>query len=244
VTRAWTSVRRHWRLWLATAIAVVLGVTVVGPFVFIHFIEGPPPASLSLGASTPTATARTAVAAASPSSAAATNLPGTYTIASGSEVEYRVTETLFGQSNTAVGISTTVDGSFTLQGTTVTAATFTVPLDTVHSNESLRDNQFDTRIMDVTEYPDAVFKLTSPVLLGSIPAVDAIVNEQVTGTLTMHGVTRSVTFVLQAEYTGASVKVSGSIPITFADWDIQNPSGGPAQVGNSGTMEFLLTLSR
>ena len=56
--------------------------------------------------------------------------------------------------------------------------------------------------------------------------------------------TRSVTFALQAEYTGASVKVSGSIPVTFSNWDIQNPSGGPAQVGNSGTMEFLLTLSR
>ncbi len=244
MTRAWTSVRRHWRLWLAAAVALVLGVTVVGPFVFLHFIEGPAPASLSLGAATPAATGRTAVAAASPSSAAATNLSGAYTIDSGSEVEYRVTETLFGQSNTAVGISTTVDGSFTLQGTTVTSATFTVPLDTVHSDESLRDNQFDTRIMDVAEYPDAVFKLTSPVRLGSIPAVDAIVDEQVTGTLTMHGVTRSVTFALQAEYTGASVKVSGSIPVTFADWDIQNPSGGPAQVGSSGTMEFLLTLSR
>lgn len=242
--RMWTSVRRHWKPWLAGVITLVLGVTVVAPFVFIHFIEGPPPASLSLGASTPAATARTAVAAASPSAPAATNLSGTYAIASGSEVEYRVTETLFGQSTTAVGISTTVKGSFTLQGTIVTAATFTVPLATVHSNESLRDNQFDTRIMDVADHPDAVFRLTSPVQLGSIPAVDAIVNEQVTGTLTMHGVTRSLAFTLQAEYTGASVKVSGSIPITFADWDIQNPSGGPAEVGDSGTMEFLLTLSR
>jgi polyisoprenoid-binding protein YceI len=244
VTRAWTSVRRHWTLWLAAAIAVVLCVTVLGPFVFIHFIEGPPPAPLSLSASTPTATPRSAVAAASPSSVVATNMSGTYAIDSGSEVEYRVTETLFGQSNTAVGVSTTVAGSSMLQGTLVTAATFTVPLDTVHSNESLRDNEFDTRIMDVADYPDAVFKLTSPIRLGSMPAVDAIVNEQATGTLTMHEVTRSVTFALQAEYTGASVKVSGSIPVTFADWDIQNPSGGPAQVGSSGTMEFLLTLSR
>jgi len=158
-------------------------------------------------------------------------------------VEYRVAEILFGQSATAVGKTSTISGSMTLADATVTAAKFTVPLATVKSNESLRDIQFRGRIMDVSEYPDAVFNLTAPIPLGTLPAVGTVINAAATGNLTMHGVTRSVTFTIHAEYTGTEIEVSGSIPITFASWDIQNPSGGPAQVGSSGAMDFLLYLS-
>jgi len=30
--------------------------------------------------------------------------------------------------------------------------------------------------------------------------------------------------------------------VTFSDYNINNPSGGPASVGNAGTVEFLLTF--
>jgi polyisoprenoid-binding protein YceI len=213
----------------------VLCVTVVGPFVFLHVLEGPPPKPLSIHNSDHSASS-------SPGSSTAVG-SGTYAVAANSEVEYRVAEILFGQSATAVGKTSTVSGSMTLETTTVTAARFTVPLATVVSNESLRDDQFRGRIMDAAKYPDAVFMLTNPIHLGAIPANDKVITVDATGTLEMHGVTRSVTVPIQAEVTGTEIEVSGSIPITFADWDIQNPSGGPAQVGNSGTMEFLLHLS-
>lgn len=35
-----------------------------------------------------------------------------------------------------------------------------------------------------------------------------------------------------------------TIPITFADYGIDNPSAGPAQVGDEGELEFLLVLGR
>lgn len=237
---------RRWRWWIVGAVALILGLTVVAPFVFIHFIEraAPPPLSLT----TPTATAsHQASGSSSPAASGgltSATLSGTYNAASGSQAEYRVTETLFGQSHTAVGISTAVKGSFTLSGTAVTAAGFTVPLSTVHSDQSQRDDQFDNRIMDITQYPNAAFTLTKPVDLGTIPAANTIISTTVTGNLAMHGVTRSVTFTLQAEYTASAVKVAGSIPITFANWNIQNPSGGPAQVGDTGTMQFLITLTK
>jgi polyisoprenoid-binding protein YceI len=131
----------------------------------------------------------------------------------------------------------------TLEDASVTAAKFTVPLATVKSNESLRDIQFRGRIMDVAQYPDAVFTLTAPISLGTLPAAGTVINATATGNLAMHGVTRSVTFTIHAEYTGTEIEASGSIPITFANWNIQNPSGGPAQVGDSGAMDFLLYLS-
>jgi polyisoprenoid-binding protein YceI len=104
-----------------------------------------------------------------------------------------------------------------VQGTSVTTAHFTVPLTTVPNNESLRDDQFRGRIMDVAKYQDAVFALSTPIHLGGEPALDKVFTVDATGTLAMHGVTRTVTFSIQTEYTGTEFEVSGSIPITFAN---------------------------
>jgi hypothetical protein len=57
-------------------------------------------------------------------------------------------------------------------------------------------------------------------------------------------VTNAVTVDLLARRNGATIEVNGTIPITFADYDIANPSGGPAQVGDDGEIEFLLVLTR
>jgi polyisoprenoid-binding protein YceI len=216
-------------------VALVLCVTVIGPYLFLHAIEGPAPRPPSL--STPRSSATSSLGATAPIAS------GVYQVAANSVVEYRVAEVLFGQSATAVGKTSTISGSMTLRDATVTAAQFTVPLATVESDESLRDVQFRGRIMDVAQYPDALFTLTAPIPLGALPPVATVINTTATGSLAMHGVTRSVTFTIHAEYTGTEIEVSGSIPITFANWNIQNPSGGPAQVGSSGAMDFLLYLS-
>ncbi|MGA8207323.1 MAG: YceI family protein [Candidatus Dormiibacterota bacterium] len=213
----------------------MLCVTVIGPFLFLHVIEGPAPRPPSL--STPNRSAASSPGAAAPIAS------GVYQVAATSVVEYRVAEILFGQRATAVGKTSTISGSLTLDDATVTAAKFTVPLATVQSNESLRDIQFRGRIMDVAQYPDAVFTLTAPIPLSTVPSAGTMITITATGNLAMHGVSRSVTFTIHAEYTGTEIEVSGSIPITFANWNIQNPSGGPAQVGSSGVMDFLLYLS-
>jgi polyisoprenoid-binding protein YceI len=70
------------------------------------------------------------------------------------------------------------------------------------------------------------------------------VTKSAIGKLTLHGTTRTVTFQVQARRSGTTIAVSGSIPIVFADYGVDNPSGGPATTGNSGTLEFLLNLSQ
>ena len=54
--------------------------------------------------------------------------------------------------------------------------------------------------------------------------------------------TKSVTFSLKAQRNGSAIEVNGSIPITFADYNVDNPSGGPAQVGDNGELEFLIVF--
>jgi hypothetical protein len=58
----------------------------------------------------------------------------------------------------------------------------------------------------------------------------------------LHGVTRTVTFSVAAQSTGSTVQIAGSIPITFADWNISNPSFGPVTTDDKGLLEFSLSF--
>jgi polyisoprenoid-binding protein YceI len=227
---------RTWKRkrWILGGVIATLLVTVVGPYVYIHFIEGKAPAPLSLATTIPT-TAESV-------SAPASGTDGTWTIASGSQVGYRVKEVLFGQDNEAVGRTSSITGTATLNGTTLRAATFTVDMTTVSSDQERRDRQFNGRIMDTASYPTATFTLSKAVTLGSLPAAGVQRSVQVTGNLTMHGTTRSVTFTLTGRRVGNTVQASGSIPITFAEWNIGNPSFGPVSTEDHGTLEFLLNM--
>ncbi len=249
------TIPRHWKRWLIGAAAVVVAGVVGGPFVYIHLIEGKAPAPLSLtsqttttvgaGQAVPTTTGAASTGSGSVDSGSVDSavVDGNWNIATGSVVGYRIKETLFGQSNTAVGRTSTVTGSIAIGGTQVTAGQFSVDMTTVASDQSRRDSQFQGRIMDTATYPTATFTLTQPIQLGVVPTAGTTVTETANGKLTLHGSTKTVSFSIQARRSGAAISVSGSIPIVFADYGIDNPSGGPATTASNGTLELLLNFS-
>jgi polyisoprenoid-binding protein YceI len=228
--------RGRLRWWLLGGLVALVILVAGGTWLYIHVIEGPAPAPLSLksGASSGPASAGTAAAVA-----------GTWHVSAGSVVGYRVNEVLAGQNNVAVGRTSHVTGSLNIRRSTVTAASFSVPMDTIKSDESERDVQFNGRIMETSTYPTGTLTLTTPIALGSLPAAGVIRTYHATGDLTLHGHSRKVTFPLAAERTAAGIEVSGSIPILFADWDIGNPSfAGFVTTQNHGLLEFLIKFSR
>jgi polyisoprenoid-binding protein YceI len=231
--------RQRWR-WIVSAVVVVVVLAVAAPFVYIHFIEGPAPAKLALPTTHLTApTARTG------SSSATADVDGAYHVGSGSQAGYRVTEVLIGQNSTAVGRTTKISGSVTISGSSVTAATFTVGMASVESDQSERNAQFDGRIMNVAQYPTATLKLTEPIVLATIPPLGSKASYTATGELTMHGVTRNVTFPMTAERSSGVIYALADIPIVFAKWNIANPSiGGFVTTESSGTLEALVVLTK
>jgi polyisoprenoid-binding protein YceI len=224
---------------LIAVVAAVLLVTVVGPFVYINFIEDDPADPLSLDDLSTTTTEE-----GSSTTSSATGIEGTWTVADGSIVGYRIKEVLFGQDSEAVGRSEGVTGEATIEGTTVTAATFEVDMTTFDSGRSQRDGQFEGRIMEVDQFPTASFELTEPIDLGGVPDDGQDVTVTATGDLTMHGVTKQVSMGLVARLDGSTFAVDGSTTITFTDFGIDDPSGGPASVGDDGELEVLLVFGR
>lgn len=242
---------RRWIVWTVGVVVAAVVVLVGGPFVYIHFIEGKAPAKFHLSTAAGSGSTTTGAAASSSSSpsspsagSSSSSVDGTWKVASGSQAGYRIEEVLFGQSNTAVGRTNSVTGTITVTGTSVSKGGFTVDMTTVKSDRTQRDHQFQGRIMQTSMYPTSTFTLTKPIDLGTVPPDGKSVTAGATGDLTLHGTTRPVTFSVTAQRRGSSIQVTGSIPITFADWNISNPSfGGTVTTQDHGILEFLLNLS-
>jgi polyisoprenoid-binding protein YceI len=161
-------------------------------------------------------------------------------------VGYRVQETLASiGGNIAVGRTPNVSGTMTIAGTQVTAATIEADLTALSSDDQRRDGQLRQRGIQTSQFPTATFKLTSPIDLGSVPADGQEVKVTASGQLTLHGVTRDVQIPLTAKLSGSVIAVTGSLPITFADYGVQAPTSfAVVSIDDHGTMELQLFFTK
>ncbi len=236
-----TRSRRRLIWWIGGAVVLIAALAVAGPFIFIHLIEGPAPANLEL----PTTHASTSALGATTSAGSSFAVSGTWNVGPGSQAGYRVQEVLLGQNATAVGRTSKIWGSLTIGATSVSTGSFTVDMASVVSDQSQRNAQFDGRIMDVNQYPTATLVLTAPILLGSLPTTGTTKQYTAQGSLTMHGVSKALTFTVTVERIGSEIDVLADLSITFSDWKIANPSiGGFVTTADNGTLEVLLRLTQ
>lgn len=169
---------------------------------------------------------------------------GEWVATDASEFGYRVEEVLAGVNTTAVGRSNQIEGTLTVDGSSVTAVDVEVDVASIESDEGRRDGQFRGRIMSTSEFPTATFVLTQPIELDAIPTGDATATASATGELTLRGVTNEVTFDVTTQTTGGRIGVLGSIPVVFADYGIDNPSMPGVQTEDHGLVEFVLVFER
>lgn len=217
-------------VWLSIAggLVVVIAVLAIGGPIFYRDVIVGPPAAVPTVAVTPGG-----------SSLAGTELAGTWKVASGSTAGYRVKEVLNGTDVTVVGSTKNVTGEFTFATNTLTAGSVEVDVASIATDSSSRDEYFRTSALETDIHPTATFTLSSPVAVANL-AAGKLDRFTVAGRLTLHGVTRAVTVPMEAALSGRGAKVSGSIPVTFADYGVQAPSLGFVTVQKKGSVEFLL----
>ena len=232
------AIRRKQWVWIIAGGLVVLFVGAYAAFAFIGgSTSAPPPVALS---------SPTTVASSVPS-AAPGSLDGTWTVqAANSFVGYRVREKFadLPAPTDAVGRTSAVTGSLTVDGLQVAAVDVKADLRQLQSDKQMRDERIRTDGLESDQFPIAEFKLADPIVFPSKPAAGSRVTKQAKGTLTLHGVTRSVTIPLQAQWNGDRIEVAGSLSILFADYDISTPTTFLATVEDHGTMEFHLFFVR
>src|SRR5689334_15204452 len=119
---------RRLRFALAVPIAVIV-LIVGGTWFYIHVIEGPAPKKLSFASTATTVAGSNAATTSGPFT-----LAGNWKVVATSTVGYRIKETLFGQSNTAVGRTTAVTGDLVVDGTTLRSTTLTADMTQMSSD--------------------------------------------------------------------------------------------------------------
>src|SRR5690606_5683893 len=103
-----------------------------------------------------------------------------------------------------------------------------------------RDAYLQSNGLEIEDFPEATFELSEAVDL-AVPPDGACVRVEVTGDLTLHGVTRPVTLALDATWTGGSIEVAGTARVVLADFDIEPPAvAGLPTADDEGASEVLL----
>ncbi|MCJ1710769.1 YceI family protein [Clavibacter michiganensis subsp. phaseoli] len=171
------------------------------------------------------------------------DLSGDWTVGGSSYAGYRVDEVLNGTPVTVNGRTDAVTGDITVAGSQVTKGTMTVDVTKIATDQPPRDAYFQDEAMETGDFPTATFTLTQPIAADGVEA-GVPATYDVTGDLTLHGVTKSVTARMQASFTSDGGQIVGSIPITFQDFGVQAPSLGFVTVEDHGSVEFSLDVAR
>ncbi len=227
---------------LAFAIGGGLLVVAAAGFSFIYFVlfptSSPPP--LDLSSTKPAAPV-----------SAGTSLSGGWEIAAGSVAGYRVREKLIflPAESDAVGRTSQITGqaSLTESGAAVriTSASFKVAVNTLKSDETMRDQHIRTIGLQSDQYPTATFVLSEPFSLPASALSGRVFDTSVTGVFNIHGTSRRETVPLQMTLSDTTIEAVGSLTFPWSTFNMTAPSvDGFVNVSGKATMEFDLRLGR
>ncbi len=168
-----------------------------------------------------------------------------YESATGSFVGFRIEEELRGiGSTTAVGRTGDVTGTMVIEGSTVTEASFDIDMTTITTNSSIRDDNVQDAL-ETGEFPSASFVTTQPMELDEGAEFGEAVTSTAVGDLTVHGITNQISFAMEAQLVDGVVIAVGTTEITFSDYDVEVPNGGPViSVDDFGILELQFLLAQ
>lgn len=145
---------------------------------------------------------------------------------------------------TAVGRTPVLEGSLSLDGTTIGDLVVFADLSEIVTNASRRDRAVQ-RALDTSTFPIATFTLIDSIDIGAIPAEGEPVPVVATGDLEIKGVAQRIDIPLETQLVGDLIVVVGSVDITFADWSVEMPSApGVVSVEDHGILEVQLFFNR
>jgi len=160
-------------------------------------------------------------------------------------VGYRIKE-LFGDSvlkHEVVARTPAVTGTLTIANGRVETAVVTADLTSLASDREARDSYIRDNGLQSNKFPTARFTLTVPIALPAHLSRGQRVHVAATGTMLLHGVTRPVTFTLDARWNGPTIDVVGTAPIVLDTFAIVAPDTVIAKVDSHGSMELDLSFA-
>ena len=172
-------------------------------------------------------------------------------IAEGSSATYRVTEQFVGVAftNEAEGTTNLVSGTLTIgaDGTIAPGSKLTIDLRGLKSDQDQRDGFIQNRTLETAKFPNAEFVPTKVTGLEKMIPSTGQAGIALTGNLTIHGVTKEVTFQGIATFNPRNNSVAGraKTSLTFDEFGLSQPKiGRLASVDNKIDLELVYRFKR
>jgi polyisoprenoid-binding protein YceI len=235
-----------------TVLAIGGGVVVLAAvaFALVYFVLFPTSSPKPFSLATQTAGTSSSHTAGVPVSSGR-QLTGRWKISGGSEAGYRVREKLafLPAESDAVGRTSEITGAATFSeskgAVTVTAVSFSVAVNTLKSDRSMRDEKIHEIGLESDTYPTATFVLSAPLALPASALGDHVVHVSATGVLDIHGTSKRETVPLEMSLSSSMIQVVGSLTFPWGEFNMTAPSiAGFVNVTEKATMEFDLHLQR
>lgn len=151
----------------------------------------------------------------------------TFSLSTGSEARFYIDEVLLGNDKTVIGTTPDVTGNINFdlanpQATTI--GTIAVNAQTLITDDNRRNNQIKNRILESDKFPFITFEPLNIKGLPEMLAVGDTFNVQITGNLTIHGVSRTETFEVAVTVVSESeLQGLGATTIFHADYNLSIP---------------------
>ena len=139
-------------------------------------------------------------------------------------------ELLPGDERTTSGSTQDVEGEMTIEGGSLTAGEVTVNMGNIVTDKDVRDENVRRKILHTEEYPESTFVLTEPADVSQLPEDGSAGTVTLTGDLTIHGKTNSITQEFNALRTGDNVIVHADVPINRLDYGVETPEFVAAKI--------------
>jgi polyisoprenoid-binding protein YceI len=167
-----------------------------------------------------------------------------------SQASYHAREQLVGKTlpSDAVGTSKSVSGALVLgaDGSVLAdQSKITVDLSKLQSDESRRDNFVKNDTLQTSRFPTATFVPNAVQGLTMPLSTSGQSTFQLLGDLTVHGVTKPVTWQVTATFADTTVSGSATTAIKITDFGMTPPKAGPVLSIEDGlTLELVFTAAR
>lgn len=181
--------------------------------------------------------------------AATTDVDGDWHVTQGSAYNhtsagFTIDEILPADKRTTSGSTKHVTGQATIKDGTVEEAHIAVDMASLTTDKKVRDQNMKTKLFEVTKYPESTFTLTEPADVSAVPDDGSLVTVPLTGDLTIHGQTKSVSQDFQVVRDGDTIVLGGDIPINRLDFGIETPEMIAARISDTGEVNVRVTFEK
>ena len=164
---------------------------------------------------------------------------------------FRIKEELVGVGGkTVVGRTPNVTGALVIDEKLINPESnrplITVDMASLMTDNAARDNALRNQAIETAKFPTATFEIREPIDFTDETDLAAGFSREVTGLLTIHGVSREETISISASFNGNTILIFGELgPIMLSDYNIEKPrSAVVLSVEDNASMEFQIFFKK